>query len=863
MAIYHLHVEPICRSRGQSSVAAAAYRAGEKLVDRRTGVTWDYTDKPGVEHSEIVAPPGAPSWVYLREELWNAVEQIEVRSDAQLAREVRMALPVELDKEQQVELLREFVSREFVSKGMIVDFAIHRDNPDNPHAHVMLSLRDIGEDGFGLKNRDWNEVSALNRWRAAWSEVANTHLARAGHAVTIDHRRLEEQGIALIPGRKLGLGIDRRHPDRLPGYLSERVAEQRRIAAENGAKIVDDPTLALTALTKAQATFTHHDVAKFLHTRTDGAEQFQAACLKVTTSKELVTLGIDERGQPRFTTREMLRLEKGLLERAERMAHVNSHEVSSTRQREVLRDGRLSAEQQQAFLHVTGSRDLAVIVGVAGTGKSTLLESARRGWEAEGLSVRGAALSGIAAENLEKASGIRSRTLASWEMSWSGGRDRLTKRDVLVIDEAGMIGTRQLGKALERAEAAGAKIVLLGDPEQLQAIEAGAAFRGVAAQTGVVELKHVRRQEIGWQREATQALATGRTADALDAYERERRIKPEPTREAARESMLTAWEKGGKLPTTESRLMIAFTRDDVHVLNLAARGRLQAAGKLGTGAIIETERGKREVAVGERLYFLRNDRDLKVKNGSLGTVERMRDGVLTVRLDGDQGRRVTIDPGYYPHLDYGYAATIHKSQGTTVDRTYVLATPHLDRHATYVALSRHRHSAAMFYGRDDFRGGPGREREAAENLKSVLSRARPKELAHDYLERQARVTVEAHTALTDVRRHGERTESLEALSARVGYAALKLWRAKQEEREAAYGSVPAVHAANEKARPGLTQGRGSSHDPEETRRQARENWRNYREQNKDKTQVPDTSLGKDRGLGKGMRQDGLDDDHSL
>jgi hypothetical protein len=169
----------------------------------------------------------------------------------------------------------------------------------------------------------------------------------------------------------------------------------------------------------------------------------------------------------------------------------------------------------------------------------------------------------------------------------------------------------------------------------------------------------------------------------------------------------------------------------------------------------------------------------------------------------------------------------------------------------------------MFYGRDDFRGGPGREREAAENLKSVLSRARPKELAHDYLERQARVTVDAHTVSTDDRRHVERTESLEALSARVGYAALKLWRVKQEEREAAYGSVPAVHAANEKAGPGLTRGRGSSHDPEETRRQARENWRKYREQGKDKTQDQDTSLGKDRGLGKGRGRDGPDDDFSL
>lgn len=150
-----------------------------------------------------------------------------------------------------------------------------------------------------------------------------------------------------------------------------------------------------------------------------------------------------------------------------------------------------------------------------------------------------------------------------------------------------------------------------------------------------------------------------------------------------------------------------------------------------------TARGEREFAAGDRLYFLRNERALGVKNGSLGTVERIGSGVLLVRLDGEEERRVVVDTKFYNDVDHGYAATVHKAQGATVDRTFVLASPHLDRHATYVALSRHREAAALYYGRDDFTGGEGPDAEARarDHLYAVLGRARPKELAMDFLER--------------------------------------------------------------------------------------------------------------------------------
>jgi Ti-type conjugative transfer relaxase TraA len=738
MAIYHQTTKLVKRSDGRNAVAAAAYRSGTSMYEEATGQTHDYSKKMGVEHSEILAPDQAPEWVFDRQRLWNEVEAAEHRKDAQVAREVEVGLPVELSKNEQVELLRDFVKREFVSRGMVADFSLHLDNPENPHAHILLTTRDLTPEGFGQKNRGWNQTSELLGWRRGWAEVTNEHLAQAGLGVRVDHRSYKEQGIELSPGRKLGVGRERQEDERLPSFLADRIQEQRQIAGANGVQIIADPGIALKAMTHSQATFSHHDLARFLHTRTDGAEQFDRAYLKVTTSPELVELGKDDAGRQRFTTREMLGLERGLLADAEALAGRDGHGVAAHRQRSVLSQNSLSEEQRQAFEHVTGAGDLKALVGVAGSGKSTALSAMREAWEAEGLAVKGAALAGIAAENLQVAAGIQSRTLASYELAWSGERDPLTSKDVLVIDEAGMIGTRQLARVLEVAQQAHAKVVLVGDPEQLQAIEAGAPFRGIVASHGMAELTQVRRQRQEWQRAATTELAAGRTRQALAAYEQKGAIVAVEERAQARSALLARWARDAKAEPKASQLVLAYTRDDVHALNEAVRTLRSQGGQLGKGEKISTEQGKKEFAVHDRIRFGRNEKTLGVKNGSLGTVERIQGGVLQVKLDGPSDTRVAVDTKFYKHLDHGYAATVHKAQGSTVDRTYVLATPHFDRHAAYVALSRHRETATVFYARDDFGGRAGavEPQDVQERFVEKLSRARTKDLAHDYLERE-------------------------------------------------------------------------------------------------------------------------------
>lgn len=197
MAIYHLSAKVISRAGGRSSVAAAAYRTAGRMRDERQGLEHDYSRKGGVVHSEIMAPKNAPGWMRDRDQLWNAVEAVEKRRDAQLAREIEVALPRELDRDERLELLRGFVQREFVDRSMIADVAVHqvkaRDGQEQPHAHVMLTMRELTGEGFGKKDRSWNAQDMLMGWREAWARDTNIALERAGRSERIDHRSLDVQ----------------------------------------------------------------------------------------------------------------------------------------------------------------------------------------------------------------------------------------------------------------------------------------------------------------------------------------------------------------------------------------------------------------------------------------------------------------------------------------------------------------------------------------------------------------------------------------------------------------------------------------------------------------------------------------------
>lgn len=727
MAIYHFSGTVVSRSQGRSAVACAAYRAGEKLYDERYQKFQDYANRKDVVHKNILTPKNAPEWAKNREKLWNEVEKTEPRKDSQLAREFNFSLPRELSLEENIKLTEEFVQRAFVDRGMIADLAIHADQKSDGayyHAHVMLTTRAVSERGFGQKARTWNSKDLLMGWRQEWAEHCNRYLALNGLDLRVDHRTLADQYIPLEPQHKIGPEASKE--------ASGRFEDHQRIARENGERLLQDPQIALTAITQQQSTFTLQDLARFVNRQTADAEQFTQVFELVKSQPNIVNLGLDERQQERFSTQEMVALESKMLEQAKMLFNEKRHVLRRSSDKSNLS---LTTEQQTAFAYITNPGDLKCLVGYAGTGKSYLLGAAREQWERQGFRIQGVTLSGIAAESLEAGSSIGSRTLASRSYYWDRGEQLLTPKDIVVVDEAGMLGSRQLARIIDEVTKASAKVVLVGDPQQLQAIEAGAAFRAISEQVGLVELTEVRRQQQSWQKEATKELATRKVASALNRYARANHIHELATKELAKSEMINMWNDVRLQQSDCSQIMLAYTRDDVLNLNQMAREVRHKQGELGIEHSFSTFRGERNFAINDRIYFLKNDRNLGVMNGSLGTITNVNPKALTIELDNTK-KEVVVDFDLYNHIDYGYAATIHKSQGVTVDRGYLLASKYLDAHATYVGMTRHRESVDLFYSKEEF--------PKYNDLVKILSRDRAKDISLDYTENNFAVNYGIH-----------------------------------------------------------------------------------------------------------------------
>lgn len=729
MAAYHFTAKIVARGGGlRSVVRSAAYRAAERLFDDRLGETVDYTRKRDVIAKAIFAPDDAPAWVHDRQQLWNRVEARENRKDAQLAQEFELNLPREFSDRENWRLVTDFVKAELVAKGRIADVAMHRheagDGESHPHAHILMPLRVLDGDRFGGKHPDidrktfFQNRNRITELREIWCAFAATRAAELGIDLgpDWDHRSLEARDLDIEPQPKIGATAARLAEQK---RAAERVAEFQETLERNGERLLANPTIATKALTTRASTFTANDLARWIH-RHSTEDQF--ADILTKAKAQLVPVGIDRNGVERFSTAEMIALERGMMDDALALARTGGHPAEKKAFSAILSRSPLSAEQQEAARHTLEGGDLTALVGLAGAGKSTMLASVREAFSAAGYTVKGGALSGIAAQNLEQGSGIEGRTLASWAYAWGKGRDQLTARDVLVIDEAGMIGSRQLADVLRTARQAGAKVVLVGDAEQLQAIEAGAAFRAISERIGAAELSTVHRQHDEWQRTATRELATGETGQALARYHDAGAITAADTVVDARTALVRKWLWDQLAEPDASQLILAHTRADVQAINDEVRDLLKRLGKIGAEVEIDTARGTRAFGAGDRLLFLKNDRDLGVKNGTLGWIEKAESGELVVRTD--DGRRVTFDPTVYQDLDHGYAVTVHKSQGVTVDRSYVLATGGFDRHLAYVALSRHRAETTLVYSREDFGNMAG--------LAATLSRERAKDTTLDY-----------------------------------------------------------------------------------------------------------------------------------
>ena len=697
MAIEFIKIAPHTRSKGHSAVAGAAYRAGVMLVDERTGEIHDYTKRQDVVYQNLMLPEGADDQFQDREYLWNDVERAEDKSTrrktAQVAKDVLLALPRELSLDQRIELARNFAYDHFVKHGLAVDVALHDCGDDNPHAHLYVTTRRLKGDRFDPhKARDlnpsfanWNGghgfVKEEEVWNVRWRDYQNAFFNAHGIDLEVDANHL----------------ITQCHEGAVRGdahYLKEENALRREASIELA---VSSPEAVLNELGRRYGVFSDRHIDRLLTKNTETPEQKKQAIERLKAHSDFIALGAGEDGRERYTSRANYQLEANLADHADDLFTSKRPSIALRHINHAIAQHGLNSEQADALYHLAQNNGIAAIVGRAGTGKSYMMNAARDMWEASGLSISGMAFSGIAAKGLQQGSGIQSHTIAYYRKLIQHNAWHLSKDSVVVMDEAGMTGLHDMAGILRHIRQNDAKLVVIGDHDQLQPIGAGAPFRALVERIGFAEMNHIMRQRDPGDAAATLLLAKGDIGQALDHYIAQNQVHFLKDNETAISELVTDWANHLKHSSLPQQIILAHTNQDVQQLNAAAREHLIKQGQVAKDSYaFATANGTIDVAQGDRLLFLRNERNLGVHNGDLATVLSIHNNTITVVLDSDQAK-VTFAAKDYPHFTHGYAATVHKSQGGTFDNVFVYASGSMwDRFLSYVACSRHKNYLGIY-----------------------------------------------------------------------------------------------------------------------------------------------------------------------
>jgi Ti-type conjugative transfer relaxase TraA len=634
------------------------------------------------------------------------------------------------------------------------DISIHDHGDGNPHAHLLITTRRLEVNCFSnYKARDLNptfysgKVVEQDYWGEQWRDAQNMFFKENNLNLSVDLNHI----------------ISERHEGQLRNAPSSYVKEENEIIREERVNIalhqIDN---LINQLSQTNSVFTRRDIEKLLFKTLSPREShdiYLATVEKILGHYDVISLGMNDAGLQAYTTRHQYISEAKLLKNIQQMTKRHSH-VFSIKSRAIAQNYTLNDEQHEALTFITEGRDLSILIGRPGTGKSYLLKPMKEHYEAHGYRVMGASLSGKVAKTLEADTGIKSYTMSSLNYRLSTKTLQLTKDDVIIIDEAGMIDFANLSYLLDAANKARAKVVLVGDPDQLKPIHKGEIFRAIAERVGYIELGQIRRQVDAGDRAASLALAKGQISNAIRHYEEKGAIHFLDFSHEAASSLVNDWHQTiGSSADIKEHVMFAFTRAAVKSLNEQAREALQHTGiihkenipwlrtvedteralqindyvsvraqgmhpLLHTGDVVRVEalnpthiilefegqsieisdhyknqlhsigQQSMSLAEGERILFRKNDKLLGVRNGDMAFITSINADRLVARLD--TGESVTI-PKSYTYIDHGYATTVHKGQGMTVDDARVLIdSQYWDKNLSFVALTRHRKTLGIY-----------------------------------------------------------------------------------------------------------------------------------------------------------------------
>ncbi len=504
-------------------------------------------------------------------------------------------------------------------------------------------------------------------------------------------------------------GVD---PDALVGRVTGRAREPDRGVSNLAVKRAFNRLAGPAGLTAQASTFARQDVIAALGGELAGATRTELEELADRFCAERAVAVVADRAleERRWSTPELLAVEQRLVsaavDRAGEQTAVASHEAV----RAALAAHPTAGEDQAGMVRdvCQGGSGVALVVGRAGTGKTFALGVARHAWQLDGYRLLAAAPTGIATVSLEAEGFEEVATIDRLLGDLDRGAERLNGRTVLVVDEAGMAGSRNLARLLDHADQAHAKVLLVGDDRQLSAIDAGGGFRALRLRLGASELVENRRQRHAWEREALELVRSGLVDEAVAAYREHDRVVVAESKTAATLALLTDWWQAyqdTERDPDQDVVVLAHRRAEVDRLNTHCQHLLALQGRLGPERLQVEDR---ELAVGDRVVCGHNAiAKLGVANGTRGTVTALdpQARTLTIRLDGSDGREVLLPAWYLDgrgrgernrRVDLAYATTGHRAQGLTRWRALVRLTGREDANWLYVQLSRARHETTLY-----------------------------------------------------------------------------------------------------------------------------------------------------------------------
>lgn len=719
MAIDFISNNIVSVRRAQRAFVLATYIMREEGRDPISGRLYDFTPRAGdLLTGEVLVPEEARGCFSSPLELVAAMEEAEriterktgerrFRENAQLARHVILALPKELSAKQRLDLAREWAMTQYVSRGAAVLMALHEaDDPEigNYHAHLLVSTRTIDKNGFSKrKARHLNPVFTRGKGQD-WATLHKDDLPGQWRAFQNAYFRKHDIPLSvdptfLIAGRHLG---------------KARFLDSSDIAAENAAarevacrRIREIPEL-LAFATRNAATFTRRSLAAILRRHDVPKDEAAAIIAAALADPEIVRLIDSATGKAgmRFTTRTVRSQERQILEFARGMAArlpgKKKLERLKAKAAEIARRLGLAAEQLEALMHCMAGGDLTLIRGVAGAGKSYTVQGIRETLEASGYRVVGLAPTNKVSVSMAVDGFGHAATLDLELLRQKGGRKGTIPWDAntcIIIDEAGMVNSALFELVLERAAAAGAKVILVGDQAQLASVARGGMFGVLKDQLGCAEIKEIRRQEEDWAKAASLDFAEGNIQAGLAAYADRGHLTFDDTLEDAIDALVRKWSADHDRSPETQRFVYAATNKSVDRLNdLLQMARWEGQEKHFTN--FATDRGQVDLTVGDRIQVYGNHPKDGIFNGMVGTVTEATPDRITFLADG--GAERCFCPEDFKKFGLGYAGTVYRGQGQTLPQTYALydSKSAWNRRTTYVAMTRHKHAVELFVPRE-------------------------------------------------------------------------------------------------------------------------------------------------------------------